>query len=509
MSILASSFVSAGRLACVGALAGALALSPPARANGDLKTLAEALIVAGEYAVPGSEFLTVLQNADLIAISLLKVMLNTKIKEALIDDDDRKLAIASDLLAKSQDTKAARDNLHAKQGEDPWSARFNVTTPGVELPTTVGATISGTASIDTTAFRTASWVVPSALGAPSPRQEPDGSLTFQATLLPSGDLAVQFDALSFALPSFDVALPVASATGVNVSSFPAGTVVATRQADGSFSGRLSALGTLVNDLWPSANPALDMLKAEFRIFPGTGGEPVHFLVAAQDTLLVPSPTPASQSPIAYAPSQVVFDPVAGAVRFVDPFTGSGDLSILALDAADGSFLSLLNGYAGRLPGDPILRLSDLVIRSRSATQIAFDDVEFEVLFGSTLAVSGWLTDISLDLQSFDFLGATDALAFFGPGNALVDLFRTTHVYQFMSPMAAALLHAATDGLSTSLTAPYLLPEITLVNHNTVPEPASLGLLVLAGFLLAHARATRARRAGGAMCGRASSQVASG
>lgn len=490
MRITVSSCRRAGGSVVAGTLVGLLALSPAARANGDLETLADALITAGEYAVPGSEFLTVLKNADLIAIAALKVALNTKVKEALIDGDDRKLAIAQDLLAKSQDTKVAKERLHEKQGEDPWSARFNVTTPGFALPTTAGATVSGTATIDTTAFRTASWVLPAVLGAPSPRQEPEGTLTFEATLLPSGDLSVRVDALNFGLPGFAVAVPGHTNTGVNLSSFPSGTVIAKREPDGSYSGSLAAPGVLVNDLWPASNPALDLLKAQFRVFPASATEPFRFLVAAQDTLLVPSPTPASQAPIAYAPSQVVFDPGAGAIRFVDPFSGASAIAVLALDAADGSFLSALNGFMGRLPGAPSLRFADLVIRSRSATDVTFDDVAFELLFDATLAVSGRLTDIRLDLARFDLLGDTADIVFHGPGNALVDLFRAGHVFQFMSPMAAALLYAGTEGLSTALTGPYLLPEITIVNHNSVPEPASIGLIALAGLIVLRVGARR-------------------
>jgi hypothetical protein len=483
---------SVGRVSAAVILTSAL-LHAPAQAEDDLETLADALITAASYAVPGSEFLTVLANADLIAITALKVHLNAKVKEALIEGNDAKLAVAEDLLSKSQDTEAARRNLHKKQGEDPWSARFVVTTPSFELPTIVGEIASGVAQIDASSFRTASWVTPGVWDAESPRQEPTGSVAFQATLLASGDLQVTFDPLSFALPSFPINVPGFSETGVNTSTFPGGTIVARAEADGSYSFDFASLGALVNDLYGSANPALDMASIQGRLYTGQAGEPVSFLVAAEDTLLVPGPKPTAEQPIYYAASRAIYDPDQRSIAFVDPFTGAAGLPVVAIDTFDGDFLSILNGYNGNLSDVPLLFIGDLLVSDETAQRILFAEAAFQLMIGGDLIVSGTLVDIMLDLISGDFLAQTDELVFAMPNHFLAAFFQVGHEFQLMAPVNALHLFSLTEGFSTALQGDVSHPHITLVNHNVTASEPSAFLLMLVGTLLVSFRVQSTRR----------------
>lgn len=464
---------------------------PPACGEDELIDLANGFLIGVQTQIPGSEFLTVLQNSDLIAISVLKAWLNTKLKEALIDNDAKKEKIVQDLLSRSQDTQAAKEHLHKKQGEDPWSARFNITTPGFALPTSVGQTTSGTAEIDSSDFRIAAWVVPQVWNTVSPQQEPEGSVGFSAMLLPSGDLEIALDAFSFSLPTFPVNVPGHTETGVNVSDYGSGTFVATNEGGGEYSFSFTTLGTLTNDMYDSSNPAIDFAKVEGRMFSGLDGS-VTILVGAQDTLLVPAPKDDGEPPIIYAAAQSSFDPLSQSIQFRDPFTGEPGIPIVAVDTFDGAFGSVLNGF-GSLPVGATMLIDDLVIQSRSSTEIVFDDASFEVQFDTTTLVTGDFTDVRLNLINGRFLAQTTDVDVLIPDPLLLAFYTHLHEYQFMSPLNALYLYQLSEQFSDQLVAPVLHPHITFVNHNVVPEPGATSLFTIGALIAGRTKRRRGSR----------------
>lgn len=455
---------------------------------GDLEDLADAAIIGGSYAIPGSEFLTVLANADLIAIALLKVHLNTKIKEALIEGNDKKLAIAQDLMSKSQDTKVAKDNLHKKQGEDPWSARFNITSTGFSLPSTVGETVFGTAEIDSSLFRTASWVLPEVFNTDSPRQDPDGSLSFSATLLGSGDLEVALTDFSFSLPSFTVNMGSNTETGINLSEYSGGSFVAKDNGDGNFVFDFSTIGTLTNDIYNLSNPALDFVNANGRIFAGNTQQPPTILVSAQDTLLVPGPKSINESPIIYAAAQTSFSPSTQSIRFSAPTSGGQGIPIVAIDTLNRSFESIFNNSTEDIIGASLM-MDDFLLLDNDGAKVYFSDAEFQITKNSTTMLSGVFTNISLDLISGLFVGDTIDVQQLVADSILSDFFGEKHQYQFMSPLNALYFYQLTDKFSGLLTEDVIHPHITFVNHN-VPEPATVILLISGIGILSFYRINR-------------------
>jgi PEP-CTERM motif-containing protein len=471
----------------------------------DLINAANALITAVKYAIPGDEFLTLASNANIGAIAGLKLHLRkletdtTTAYNQLDPGEERnrlvaRLRVIQDLWGKSQAAEAAAKGRHAKQGGDPWGATF-IVEPNFQIPTVPGGTSSATATIDASQLRTATWIIPVAWNGGSVRQDPEGAISFSVTLLLSGDLQVTLDPVNLTLPSFPINIPGHAATGVNLTSFPSGSFLAKKERDGVYSFSFSMLGALTNNLASPSDPGIDMAKVSGLLFAGSNGEPARIEVGANDTLLVPGPTPLGQLPILYVASQSLFDPATGSIRFRNPFTDGSGLPVIAADTFAGTFASILNGAADPIFGANYF-IDDLLISVDTGIDILFADSAFRIVRDSSILARGFFTNVRFNRVTGDFLGDTRNVELFGMSPLLLEFFTASHVYQFMAPIDALLLYELSTGFAISSFAPVIHPEITLINHNVtpsvpsaVPEP-STWLLLGVGLVAVAARARR-------------------
>ena len=453
--------------------------------NSNLRTLAEALITAGSYAVPGSEFLTVLGSADLIAITALKVYLyreRIRVFERSLDDPnngaiDKQLKVIDDLMSKAQDSEAAKRNLHKNQGEDPFFGNFVIDDVALRLPTTVGEIVTGTATL---ADGESAWVPPAVWKKESFRQSLTGSLSFSAELLPSNDLQITLQDLALTGPTEPLNLPGISETGLNITNFQNGTIIARRQADGVYRLQFSAVGTLTNALYPAADPAVDLANVVGYIIADADGDNLIVKVTSDDTLIVPWPVPANLDPILYTAAQTIFDPTARAISFLNALDGNPGAPVVAAHLEGGTFASIFNGYSHPLMESKYF-IDPMSITHEDDDYFFFADTPFRINDGTSDLVAGTFADILLDRTTGDFTSKVTNLVLNSDDSLLKLLFVDKKAtYQFMSPVNALYFAGLTEDFSPTLADPVSHPHITLVNHNA-PEPATASVLALAAM----------------------------
>jgi hypothetical protein len=277
------------------------------------------------------------------------------------------------------------------------------------------------------------------------------------------------------VPSVPLNVPGHSESGTNQATYPAGTFIANKIGDYAYGFKGTSLGTLTNDLYSPANPALEMMRFEGRI-DASPGLPVRVLITEDDTLLVPGPSRPGDPAISYAASQAWFEAATHSIRFRNPFGTTDGCPIVAVDGSDGTFYSVFNGASDPLIGASLV-ISPFAITHQDANGVDFADAPFSLDSGSTILAQGTFVGIHLDLVSGDFLANTADVTWAADDPLVAELFGNPYQYQFMSPMAAMYLYELADNFSA--TEDVDLPELTLVNHNaSTPEPATLTLLGL-------------------------------
>lgn len=433
--------------------------------------------------IPGNEFLTVLENADAIAVAIIDVRANLLQKQILLDELSGKISSGEadeafnrleQVKSKAQDAKNRALGGHPNQGTDPFGAKFMSSTP-VDPTGPFSATftmVPGTSSCHL--------VNPAIWGHGTTEvhvSDAEFSLDYDGSQFSLTDLVFTFD-------SFDVN---GQPTGTNHSAVRPGSSASFNfdPSTGFFAAHFE--GLLTNDLYPESNPIIYFSDVSGMLYPD--GQTLR--VSTTDPMIVPGVPGQSRAStgMGYMATRPIFDADSGLLHIADntDLSASPDVSILR-DMA-GTYLSSETS-AEPLVGavfdiEPIQYLS-----MDGQGNYIFGDTTFTICNGSGQLATGHLTNIRIQADTFSFMCDVSSWTPGPLSSSYLDTwFNVSPSVQLLGPVATLDLVEGTTGsgaFSQSYTG-----HVDFVNGESVPAPPSLALCVI-GLLTAGAFARRPR-----------------
>jgi hypothetical protein len=437
----------------------------------------EAARIAIQTQIPGSEFLSLLEGADIIEVAAVNIKIRNEQIRILYDEQDGKISSQvanerldrlNEILSRLQDAKYRALGPHKDGGQEPSFDRFTSSVPlASPLPKSVVLTLKPESS-------SSFFTNPAIWG---------GGFTQLSTL--NGQLKIKNDDNGFSVE--DISYTIGSfgvngqLTGTNQISIRPGSGISFTFDSATRSFTASYEGLMTNNLYPSYNPIVFFSDVSGLIM--NGGTEVAIWTISEPAIIpgAPGQPPVDYSGMAYAPTKAVFDAQQGSLRFVDNIDVSKTPDISIERDAGGVYRSTHSALSElvdtRLSIDPLRYLGKGLDGS-----YLFSSERFTISNTNGPIIIGRLLNPHIDPHTYQFT-ATSAVDYFDTSidDEFTESFVADGMMQLLGPVTTAELLMESNLFTANAES-----ATDFINIH-VPEPSSVSIMFIGLGSLAAAR----------------------